>query len=374
MRSGTSRGLFLHRHDLPPSPSDWDSVLIGAMGSRNNDPRQLEGVGGATSTTSKVVVVAKSDRPGIDVEYTFAQVTVGQENVDMTGNCGNMASGVAAFALEEGLVVAAPGQMEVIRPLSVSDSYTIGSLVTDIYCVKGTGSKIKVSFIKPGGSMTGKTFPTGNRQDELVIHPSNSGNLLDNSFTVKATLIDVSNPFIFVDSSSLPPEYFAAGPDSETSLGIIEAIRREGSVRFGFANDIETAGLRKGTPKIAIVSTPVVSDSSIISGNIPDISVLAYSMGKVHPSVQLTGAVCLGAAATLEGTVVERLRLKESSSSTLHGAKTTQNEKNGGSIVIGHNSGTIDVDVDVTEDDEVESVTVFRTARRVFEGTIFVSA
>lgn len=113
MRSGTSRGLFLHRHDLPPSPSDWDSVLIGAMGSRNNDPRQLEGVGGATSTTSKVVVVAKSDRPGIDVEYTFAQVTVGQEKVDMTGNCGNMASGVAAFALEEGLMVAAPGQMEV---------------------------------------------------------------------------------------------------------------------------------------------------------------------------------------------------------------------------------------------------------------------
>jgi hypothetical protein len=138
MRSGTSRGLFLHRHDLPPSPSDWDSVLIGAMGSRNNDPRQLEGVGGATSTTSKVVVVAKSDRPGIDVEYTFAQVTVGQEKVDMTGNCGNMASGVAAFALEEGLVVAAPGQMEVITPLSVSDSYTIGSLVTDIYCCLGT--------------------------------------------------------------------------------------------------------------------------------------------------------------------------------------------------------------------------------------------
>ncbi|GAM39063.1 hypothetical protein TCE0_034f10297 [Talaromyces pinophilus] len=388
MRSGTSRGLFLHRHDLPPSPSDWDSVLIGAMGSRNNDPRQLEGVGGATSTTSKVVVVAKSDRPGIDVEYTFAQVTVGQEKVDMTGNCGNMASGVAAFALEEGLVVAAPGQMEI--SVRIFNTNTQSTLIETIQLdgnghfleegdyriggVKGTGSKIKVSFIKPGGSMTGKTFPTGNRQDELVIHPSNSGNLLDNSFTVKATLIDVSNPFIFVDSSSLPPEYFAAGPDSETSLGIIEAIRREGSVRFGFANDIETAGLRKGTPKIAIVSTPVVSDSSIISGNIPDISVLAYSMGKVHPSVQLTGAVCLGAAATLEGTVVERLRLKESSSSTLHGAKTTHNEKNGGSIVIRHNSGTIDVDVDVTEDDEVESVTVFRTARRVFEGTIFVSA
>jgi PrpF protein len=113
MRSGTSRGLFLHRHHLPPSHLEWGSILIGAMGSRNNDPRQLEGVGGATSTTSKAVVVSKSEKAGIDVEYTFFQITVGQEKVDMTGNCGNMASGVAAFALEEGLVTAVPGQPEV---------------------------------------------------------------------------------------------------------------------------------------------------------------------------------------------------------------------------------------------------------------------
>lgn len=113
MRSGTSRGLFLHRHHLPLSHSEWDAILISAMGSRNNDPRQLEGVGGATSTTSKAVVVSKSDKPGIDVEYTFFQITVGQEKVDMTGNCGNMASGVAAFALDEGLVTAVPGLSEV---------------------------------------------------------------------------------------------------------------------------------------------------------------------------------------------------------------------------------------------------------------------
>lgn len=113
MRSGTSRGLFLHRHHLPPSHPEWGAILIGAMGSQNNDPRQLEGVGGATSTTSKAVVVSKSERSGIDVEYTFFQITVGQEKVDMTGNCGNMASGVAAFALEEGLVTAVPGQSEV---------------------------------------------------------------------------------------------------------------------------------------------------------------------------------------------------------------------------------------------------------------------
>lgn len=244
--------------------------------------------------------------------------------------------------------------------------------------VKGTGSKIKVSFIKPGGSMTGKTFPTGNRQDELVVRSSGSGSPLQEPFTVRATLIDVSNPFIFVDSSSLPPEFYVAGPDSEASLGIIEAIRCEGSVRFGFASDIEAASLRKGTPKIAIVSSPVVSNSSIVGRDTPDISVLAYSMGKVHPSVQLTGAVCLGAAATIPGTVVERLKMRKSRVGSLDQMETPQVQpfdgKNSDCIVIGHNSGTIDVDVKVTEDSDVESVTVFRTARKVFEGTIFVSA
>jgi 2-methylaconitate cis-trans-isomerase PrpF len=113
MRSGTSRGLFLHRRDLPASESEWAPILISAMGSRNGDGRQLEGVGGATSTTSKVVVVSQSDKPGIDVEYTFIQIAVGTEKVDMSGNCGNMASGIAAFALDEGLVHAQPGETEV---------------------------------------------------------------------------------------------------------------------------------------------------------------------------------------------------------------------------------------------------------------------
>ena len=240
--------------------------------------------------------------------------------------------------------------------------------------VKGSGSKIKVSFMKPGGSMTGQIFPTGNRRDQLVIHPNSSVAPFKEGFNVTATLIDVSNPFIFVDSSSLPSEYFAQGPDSETSLNIIEAIRRTGSVKFGFARDTESAGLRKGTPKIAVVSTPSVSDSSVVGDSAPDISVLAYSMGKVHPSVQLTGAVCLGAAANLAGTVVEQLRLRKPDFSAAHEADKLHGEQNSNCVIIAHSSGTIDVGVDVTEDDEVESVTVFRTARRVFEGTIFVSA
>ena len=115
MRSGTSRGLFLHRDHLPAKKSEWSPILLAAMGSATGDKRQLDGVGGATSTTSKIAIVGPSERENADIDYTFAQVAVGSKDVDMTGTCGNMASGVGPFALDEGLVRAEPGQKEV-RP------------------------------------------------------------------------------------------------------------------------------------------------------------------------------------------------------------------------------------------------------------------
>jgi 2-methylaconitate cis-trans-isomerase PrpF len=113
MRAGTSKGLFFHQKDLPDSSKLWDSILLSAMGSAQANSRQVNGVGGATSTTSKVAIVAKSKRPNIDVDYTFVQVAPDQPRVDMTGNCGNIASGVGPFSLDEGLVKARPGQSEV---------------------------------------------------------------------------------------------------------------------------------------------------------------------------------------------------------------------------------------------------------------------
>ena len=113
MRSGTSKGLFLHQRDLPAAKSEWGSILLAAMGSRDGDQRQLDGVGGATSTTSKVAVISKSNRPGIDIEYTFVQIGVGSDKVDFSGNCGNICAGVGPFALDEGLVVPSPGATEV---------------------------------------------------------------------------------------------------------------------------------------------------------------------------------------------------------------------------------------------------------------------
>ena len=117
MRAGTSKGLFLHREHLPDNTDEWGPILLSAMGSATGDKRQLDGIGGATSTTSKVAVVSRSRREDADIDYTFAQVQVGSKKVDMTGNCGNMSSGVGPFALDEGLVTAGPGQKEVRQPL-----------------------------------------------------------------------------------------------------------------------------------------------------------------------------------------------------------------------------------------------------------------
>jgi 2-methylaconitate cis-trans-isomerase PrpF len=113
MRAGTSKGLFIHRRHLPDSQSDWVEPLLAVMGSQNSDARQIDGVGGATSTTSKVAVISPSSRPGVDVDYTFVQVAVGQNAVDFSGNCGNMCSGVGPFALQEGLVQVKPGDKTV---------------------------------------------------------------------------------------------------------------------------------------------------------------------------------------------------------------------------------------------------------------------
>lgn len=125
MRSGTSKGLFIHKKHLPPSPSLWGPILVSIMGSSHGDKRQIDGLGGATSTTSKVAVVDRSHRPGIDVEYTFVQVAPDQAKVDMSGNCGNMAAGVGPFTLDEGLVHAAPGANKVRPPNAGFDMLSI---------------------------------------------------------------------------------------------------------------------------------------------------------------------------------------------------------------------------------------------------------
>lgn len=245
--------------------------------------------------------------------------------------------------------------------------------------VKGTGSEVKVAFVDPAGSMTGHLFPTGSRRDIIDV---NAGG--DSPFSVKATLIDAANPFVLVDERSLPAFLKTASKDSADYLKHMESIRRAGAVMMGLAPNVEAAAKVRGTPKLAIASAPRPDGSS----EIPDIHIQAFSMGKPHPSLQLTGAACLASAVCIEGTVAHGLAkeakmqsswqsitpertpspcsdLDESPSGLLPKQKTVR---------LSHPSGSISVEVLATSSESfayVDRCVVSRTARRLFEGKVY---
>ncbi|KAL4894081.1 DUF453-domain-containing protein [Aspergillus ambiguus] len=380
MRAGTSKGLFLHRHHLPESLSEWEPILLSAMGSTKEGTRQIDGVGGASSTTSKVAVVGRSSLPDVDVEYTFVQVAPDQPRVDMTGNCGNIASGVGPFALDEGLVRAPKGKKEI--EISIYNTNTGQHLVETVQVaadglfredgeysipgVEGTASPVRVAFLNPGGSMTGLMFPSGSRQETLSVQSRGFGEI-----AVRVSLVDAANPFILVDAVSLPLENSSALAESAVPgfLELIEDIRRHGAVRFGLAENVQAAGQVRGTPKIALLYPA--------SGNADDvdIEVRAFTMGKPHASLQLTGAVCLGAATVIHGTIAWDLA---------HAKDGQNTPKNGMSVGdalpvgIRHPAGVIHAEtvlgMDRKGEVSVDRVAVFRTARRLFEGSVFYRA
>lgn len=406
MRAGTSKGLFIHRSHLPPSQDEWATPLLAAMGSKHNDARQVDGVGGGSSVTSKVAVVAPSSRPGVDVEYTFVQVAVGSENVDLCGNCGNICSGVGPFAVQEGLVTPIPGARAVdVRIFNTNTSKLIvetvriaedGNVEEDGDCVipgvKGPGSEIRVAFVDPVGSMTGKLFPSGKRSEKIVVEEVPA--LGD--FVVDVTLIDSANPFVLVDSQSLPAAVRGQPPDSALSLQVAESIRRQGAVRMGLADCTDDAGRTKGTPKLAFLSIP--SENGLAECGPAHIQVQAYSMGKPHPSLQLTGGVTLACAVVTEGTVGHRLAGRDSVLQTeglptprrtpsptgvadgvlpvagVSGVSAFGGKKTGRTIRIQHGSGIMEVEVRARDGEEglvVERCVVTRTARRLMEGNVF---
>ena len=240
----------------------------------------------------------------------------------------------------------------------------------------GTGSRIKIRFDKPVGSMTGKLFPSGTRQNTITV--SSPG--LDKEVSVRATLIDAANPFIFVDSSTLPPAYHQLGPDSPCSLHLIESIRRKGAVLFGLASDVEQAARTRATPKIAVLSPPRVSAPHERQ---PDIDVTAFSMGKLHPSLQLTGAVSLGAATGISSTVASDLARDGRPPKVqmphpwidVESPHVGEEEPNasGTEVCIGQRGGRMLADVKVGYfGRHIETVTVDRTAQRLFSGKVML--
>jgi 2-methylaconitate cis-trans-isomerase PrpF len=233
--------------------------------------------------------------------------------------------------------------------------------------LSSTGSRVQMTFSKPSGAMTGKLLPSGRPTDIILSQTS-----IDTPPTpVEVSLVDAANPFCFIDGTTLPDLFHAQGPGARESFIVIENIRREAAVLMGLAKTVEEAALTRGTPKIAILSQPKgLADGSPL----PDVQVIAYSMGKIHGSLQLTGAVCLATAACTEGTVANQIRNKI----RLEARKGSQITRVDSASALGlnrvnlrHPGGDMDVDVLLDGEEQAEEVTVFRTARRLFEGTVY---
>ena len=246
-----------------------------------------------------------------------------------------------------------------------------GHFLEDGDCVlpglASTGSRVQMTFSRPSGAMTGKLLPSGRPTDIIL-----SQTTMDTPpVPVEVSLVDAANPFCFVDATTLPDVFHEQGPGALESFILIENIRREAAVLMGLTKTVEEAALTRGTPKIAILSQPKDPANGSAS---PDVQVIAYSMGKIHGSLQLTGAVCLATAACTEGTVAHQIRNKVRSEAR----KGSQISRVDSASALGlnrvnirHPGGDMDVDVLLDGENQAAEVTVFRTARRLFEGTVY---
>lgn len=370
MRGGTSKALMVHRRDLPASQDDWAPIFTAAMGSPDPYGRQLDGMGGGVSSLSKVCIIAPSEHPDADVDYTFAQVMVKDARVDYRGNCGNMSAAVGPFAVDQGLVQAGDGKTTV-RIFNTNTKKIIHSTFETangrtryggdlaIPGVSGTGSPIKLDFIQPGGATTGTLLPTGNVTDTLEV--AGVG-------TLEVSMVDAANAAVFVRAQDVGltglelPDQLESDPDILTRL---DAIRVHASVKMGIAPDIESARKITIVPFICIVSPP--ADNPTLSGDtVPasDIDLVArvISNGQPHRALPLTVSLCTAVAARIDGTVASQALSPKAGDDALR---------------LGMPSGILTVAADVGQENGqwvAHAGSFFRTARLLFDGRVWVPA
>jgi len=369
MRGGSSKAVFFMEKDLPSDPESRDRVILAAFGSPDPNARQIDGMGGAVSTTSKVAIISPSKVPGTDVNYNFGQVSVTAPLIDYKGNCGNISSAVGPFAIDEGLVSAQEPMTTVriwqentkkviIAEVPVKDKKHQVEGDYSIDGVPGSGAKITLRFLEPGGSVTGKLLPTGNVRDTVETRQYGT-------FTV--SIVDAANPVVFLKASELGLEGTEIDEiDSNPEiLCKLQVIRSYAAVIIGLAETPEEAAeYSPAIPKIAFVCGPkkykAVTGRLITAADI-DLVARIMSMGKLHRAFALTGAICTAGAAKIEGTVVNQV---------MDEAGLSREE-----IRIGHPGGILPVKplIEKREGDfyYVEAI-AGRTARRLMEGFVLV--
>ena len=371
MRGGTSKGLFFRAEDLPADQAERESFILRATGSPDPNGRQLDGMGGGVSSLSKAMVVSRSGREGVDVDYHFAQIAVGERMIDYRSNCGNLSSAVGVFAVETGMVRVPDGQA-MVRMFNLNTQKRVDCVLQvtggrakvtgdcAIAGVSGTGAPIRLDFMDPGGAGTGKLLPSGAPVD-LLEFPDGS--------SIAASIVDASNLCVFVRAADLG----LAGTESPvelrskiTIMNRLKAIRAEAAVRAGVAvNASEASRALPAIPKVAMVTA--ARDASTLSGEVLsaddcDIQVRMISMGVPHLAIPLTGAMCAGVAAQIAGTLVQECARPVAPGEPLR---------------VGHGSGVLPVEAVVSRRGDgwhAERASVYRTARILMVGQVFAPA
>ncbi|MGV8888804.1 MAG: 2-methylaconitate cis-trans isomerase PrpF [Pseudomonas sp.] len=378
MRGGTSKGVFFSLKDLPeaaqiPGPAR-DALLLRVIGSPDPYDKQIDGMGGATSSTSKTVILSKSIKADHDVDYLFGQVSIDKPFVDWSGNCGNLSAAVGSFAISNGLVDASRIPQNGIAVVRVWQANIGKTIIAHVPITNGevqeTGdfeldgvtfpaAEVQVEFMNPaaeeeggGGSM----FPTGNLVDDLEVPGVG---------TFKATMINAGIPTIFVNAEDIGytgTELQGAINSDPKALAMFETIRAYGALRMGLIKDLDEAAKRQHTPKVAFVAKPadyVASSGKAIAAGDVDLLVRALSMGKLHHAMMGTAAVAIGTAAAISGTLVN-----------LAAGGIERN-----AVRFGHPSGTLRVGAEASQVNgewTVNKAIMSRSARVLMEGFIRV--
>ncbi|EMC9923767.1 2-methylaconitate cis-trans isomerase PrpF [Vibrio parahaemolyticus] len=374
MRGGTSKGVFFNLEDLPPEAqvagAARDKLLLRVIGSPDPYAKQIDGMGGATSSTSKTVIVSRSSRDDHDVDYLFGQVSIDKPFVDWSGNCGNLSAAIGPFAIHAGLIPQdriPENGIATVRVWQVNISKTILVHVPIVNgFVQETGefeldgvtfpaAEIQVDFVDPADG-EGSMFPTGNLVDDLVVPDVG---------TFNATFINAGIPTIFIDAESIGyqgTELQDQINNDDAALAMFESIRAHGALKMGLISELEEAQTRQHTPKIAFVSKSKSYQSSsgkAVNESEIDVLVRALSMGKLHHAMMGTAAVAIASAACVPGTLVN--------------LAAGGGEKE--SVTFGHPSGTLKVGAQAKQTEQgwvVQKAIMSRSARILMEGFVRV--
>ncbi|GAA6204374.1 2-methylaconitate cis-trans isomerase PrpF [Thalassotalea sp. SU-HH00458] len=381
MRGGTSKGVFFNLTDLPKrcqvAGSARDNMLLRVIGSPDPYGKQTDGMGGATSSTSKTVILSKSEMPEHDVDYLFGQVAIDKAFVDWSGNCGNLTAAVGSFAINAGLVESARIPENGVCTVRIWQKNIAKTIIANVPIVNGevqeTGdfeldgvtfpaAEVPVEFVSPVDPSEAM-FPTGNVKDVLQVPASGTFD----SIELEVTMISAGIPTIFINAKDIGyqgTELQDAINNDEAALERFEVIRSHGAMKMGLISDISEAADRQHTPKIAFVSSAkeyTTSSGKNIQIDEIDLNVRALSMGKLHHAMMGTAAVAIGAAAAIPGTIVALAASKD------------EKQKAAESVTFGHPSGVLKVGAKASKKDGcwlVDKAMMSRSARILMEGWV----